>query len=176
MQSTPETDKTTAFFLSPSAPSICIIFHSNFANNLNKWKLWKENEKTKTFSESELYFGYTITRHRDSQCVCQVFYRKVKTQLKAKHEKEASFHEGKKLAEEQFIRSRLKTSTLWTAPSPKEQLFYEKSNQQRTKLPNIVKIALSSHIKLFLLIWKLNISYLVLKFTSLSTLVRQSSN
>ena len=97
--------------------------------------------------------------------------------MKAKQEKEASFQEGRKLAEEQFIRFRLKTSTLSTAPPRKKQLLYEKfdSNQPRTKLPNVVKIAVSSHTKLLLLIYKLNISYLVLKFTSLTILARQPS-
>ena len=106
-----------------------------------------------------------------------LFTRKIKTQLKAKQEKEASFHDGRKLTEEQFIRSRLKTSTLSTAPPRKKQLLYEKSdsNQPRTKLPNVVKIAVSSHTKLLLLIYELNISYLVLKFTSLTILDRQPS-
>ena len=97
--------------------------------------------------------------------------------MKAKKEKEASIHEGRKLAEEQFIRSRFKTSTLSTAPPRKKRLLYEKSdsNQPRTKLPNVVKIAVTSHTKLLLLIYELNISYLVLKFTSLTILARQPS-
>ena len=107
MESTPETDKTT-FFLSPSAASICIVCHSDIADNSNKQKLWKGNEKIKICIELELYFGDTVTRNRDFQCVSQACYRKIKTQLKAKQEKEASFHEGRKLAEQQFIRSRSK--------------------------------------------------------------------
>ena len=111
MESTPETDKTTLFFLSPSAASICTICHSGFTNSSNKRKLWKGNEKTKICSELELHFRYTITRDRDFECASHVFYRKIKTQLKAKQEKEAFFHEGRNLAAEQFIRSRLEIST-----------------------------------------------------------------
>ena len=106
MESTPETDKTTLFFLSPSAASICKVCHSDIADSSNKRKLWKGNEKTKICTELELYFGDTITKSRDFQRVCQPCYRKIKTQLKAKQEKEASFHEGRKLAGQQFIRSR----------------------------------------------------------------------
>ena len=65
------------------------------------------------------------------------------------------------------------------APPPKKQLLYEKSdsNQPRTKLPTIaVKIAVTSHTKLLLLIYKSNFSYLVLKFTSLSTRASESSS
>ena len=133
--------------MSPSAASICIICHSDIAGSSNKQKLWKGNEKNKICSELGLYFGDTITRNRDFQCVCQACYRKIKTQLKAKQEKEASFHEGRKLAEEQFIRSRSKRSILLTTPPPKKQLLYWKSdtNQPRTKLPTTVKIAVSSH-------------------------------
>ena len=56
-------------------------------------------------------------------------------------------------------------------PPPKEQLLYVKpdSNQSRTKLPTTVKVAVTSHTKLLLYIYKSDISYLVLKFTSLST-------
>ena len=118
MESTPETDKTT-FFLSPSAASICIVCHSDIADSSNKQKLWKRNEKIKICIELELYFGDTVTRNRDFQCVSQACYRKIKTQLKAKQEKEASFHEGRKLAEQQFIRSRSKRLILLTAPPPK---------------------------------------------------------
>ena len=155
MESTPETDKTTLFFLSPSAASICIICHSDIADTSNKQKLWKGSEKTKICSELEPYFGDTITRNKDFQCVCQTCYRKIKTQLKAKQEKEASFHEGRKLAEEQFIRFRSERSVLLTAPPPKKQLLYEKSdsNQPRIKLPTTVKIAGSSHTNFLLLIY-----------------------
>ena len=118
MESTPETDKTT-FFLPPSAASICIVCHSDIADSSNKQKLWKRNEKIKICIELELYFGDTVTRNRDFQCVSQACYRKIKTQLKAKQEKEASFHEGRKLAEQQFIRSRSKRLILLTAPPPK---------------------------------------------------------
>ena len=45
MESTPETDKTTLFFLSPRASSLCIICHSDTADSSNKQKLWKGNEK-----------------------------------------------------------------------------------------------------------------------------------
>ena len=170
MESTPETDKTTLFFLSPSAASICIICHSNTADTSNKQKLWKGNEKTKICSELEQYSEDTITRNEDFQCVCQVCYRKIKIQLKAKQEKVASLHEGRKFAEEQFIRPRSERSIVLTAPPPKKQLLYEKSdiNQSRTKLPTIVKIAGSSHTNFLLLIYKSNISYLVLKFTYIS--------
>ena len=78
MESTPETDKTTLFFLSLSAASICIICHSDIADSSNKRKLWKGNEKTKICIELKLYCGDTITRNRDFQCVCQAFYRKIK--------------------------------------------------------------------------------------------------
>ena len=147
MESIPEADKTTLFLLSPSAASVCIICHSDIADTSNRQKLWKGSEKTEICSELELYFGDTITRNKDFQYVCQACYRKIKIQLKAKQEKEASFHEGRKLAEEQFIRSRSERSILLMAPPPKKQLLYEKSdsNQPRIKLPTIVKIAGSSH-------------------------------
>ena len=138
----------------------------------------KGMKKIKTCIELELYFGDTITRNRDFQCVCQACYRKIKTQLKAKQEKEVSFHEGRKLAEQQFIRSRSKRSILLTAP-PKKQLLYEKSdsNQPRAKsATTIVKITVSSHTNLLLLIYKSNISYLVLQFTSLSTRASEPSS
>ena len=136
MESAPETDKTTIFFLSPSATSICIICHSDIADSSNKRKLRKGIEKTKICIDSELYFGDTITININFQCVCQDCYRKIKTQLKVKQEKEASFHEGRKLAEQQFISSRSKRSILLTASPPKKQLLYEKSdsNEPRTKL------------------------------------------
>ena len=67
MESTPETDKTTLFFLSTRAASICIICHSDIADSSNKRKLWKGNEKAKIFSELELYFRDTIRRNRDFQ-------------------------------------------------------------------------------------------------------------
>ena len=70
MESTPETDKTTLFFLSPSAASICIVCHCDTADSSNKQKLWKGNKKKKICTELELYFGDTITRNRDFQCVC----------------------------------------------------------------------------------------------------------
>ena len=79
MESTPETDKTTWSFLSPSAASICIICHSDIADSSNKQKLWEGNEKNKICSELELYFGDAITKNRDFQCVCQACYRKIKT-------------------------------------------------------------------------------------------------
>ena len=47
MESTPETDKTTLFFLSPSAASICIVCHCDTADSSNKQKLWKGNKKKK---------------------------------------------------------------------------------------------------------------------------------
>ena len=86
MESTPESDKTTLFFLSPVAASICIICHSDIADSSNKRKLWKGNKETKICSELELYFGDRITRNRDFQFFRQACYRKIKTQLKAKLE------------------------------------------------------------------------------------------
>ena len=56
MESTPEADKITLSFLSPSAASICIICHSDIADSSNKQKLWKRKEKNKIYSELELYF------------------------------------------------------------------------------------------------------------------------
>ena len=170
MESTPETDKTTLFFLSPSAASICIICHSNIADTSNKQKLWKGNEKTKIWSELALYSEDTITRNKDFQCVSQVCYRKIKIRLKAKQEKEASFHEGSKFAEEQFIRSRSERSIILTVPPPKKQLLYEKSdsNQLKTKLQTTVRIAGSSHTNFLLLIYESNIRYLILKLTYIS--------
>ena len=81
----------------------------------------------------ELYFGDTITINSDFQWF-QTCYRKIKTQLKAKQGKEVSFHEGRKVAEGQFIRSRSKRSTLLRATFLKKQLLYEKadSNKSRT--------------------------------------------
>ena len=38
MESTPKTDKTALFFLSPSAASICIICHNDIADSSNKRK------------------------------------------------------------------------------------------------------------------------------------------
>ena len=55
-----------------------------------------------------IFWRYNNKKQRFFQCVCQARYREIKTQLKVKKEKEASFHEGRKLAEEQFIRSRSK--------------------------------------------------------------------
>ena len=86
MESTPESDKTTLFFLSPVAASICIICHSDIADSSNKRKLWKGNKETKICSGLELYFGDRITRNRDFQFFRQACYRKIKTQLKAKLE------------------------------------------------------------------------------------------
>ena len=51
------------------------------------------NEKTKICSELELYFGDTIRRNKNFECVFHAS-RKIKTQSKAKSEKEGSFHEG----------------------------------------------------------------------------------
>ena len=79
--------------MSPRAASICIICHSDIANSSNKPKLWKGNEKTKICSELELYFGDTIRRNKNFECVLHAS-RKIKTQSKAKSEKEGSFHEG----------------------------------------------------------------------------------
>ena len=70
MESTPEIDKTTLFFLAPSAASIRIVCHSDIADSSNKQTIWKGNEKTKICIELELYFRDTITRNRDFQCVC----------------------------------------------------------------------------------------------------------
>ena len=75
-----------------------------------------------------LYSEDTITRNEDFQCVSQACYRKIKIRLKGKQEKEASFHEGSKFAEEQFIRSRSERSIILTVPPPKKQLLYEKSD------------------------------------------------
>ena len=47
MESTPETDKTTLFFLSPSAASICIICHSDIADNSKSENCGKGMKKTK---------------------------------------------------------------------------------------------------------------------------------
>ena len=91
MESTPETDKATLFFCYLSAASTCIICHRGIADTSNKRKLWKENEKSKICSELELYFGDAITRKNFSICLSMC-----KIQLKAKQEKEASFHEGRK--------------------------------------------------------------------------------
>ena len=110
----------------------------------------------------ELYFEDIIPRNIDFQCVCQACYRK--------------------LAEEQFIRSRSKRFILLMASPPKKQLLYEKSysNQPRIKLPTIVKIAVSFHTKFFLSIYnKSNISlscFEVYIYTSLSTIASEPSS
>ena len=65
MELTPEKDKATLFFLSPSAASIC---RSKYLPGL---------------------------------------LPEIKTHLKAMQEKEAVFHEGRKLPEEQFIKKDL---------------------------------------------------------------------
>ena len=62
-----------------------------------------------------------------------------------------------------LLRLSQERSTLLTALPPKKQLLYEKSNSNkpRTKLPTVVKIAISSRIKRLLLIYRSNINYLV---------------
>ena len=47
MESTPETYKTTLFFLPPSAANICIICHSDIADNSKSENCGKGMKKTK---------------------------------------------------------------------------------------------------------------------------------
>ena len=50
--STPEVEKDMFFFLSPSAANIYIVCHADisakYSNDVDKLKLWKGSEKTKT--------------------------------------------------------------------------------------------------------------------------------
>ena len=153
-------------------------------HSLPQWYCWqfkqakaieREWKKPKICTELELYFGDKITRNRNFQCVLQAFYRKIKTQLKVKQERGILL--WRKLAEQQFIRPRSKRSILLTAPPSRKQLLYEKSdsNQPRPKLPSTVEIAVSFHTKLLLLIYKSNVSYLLLKFTLLSNIASELS-
>ena len=135
----------------------------------------KGMKKNKKCTELELYSGDKITGNRNFQCVLQAFYRKIKTQLKVKQERGILL--WRKLAEQQFIRPRSKRSILLIAPPSRKQLLYEKSdiNQPRPKLPSTVEIAVSFHTKLLLLIYKSNVSYLLLKFTLLSNIASEPS-
>ena len=144
--STPEVEKNISFFLSPSAANICIVCHvdisAKYPNNLDnsyKLKLWKGSEKAKTCWDLETYFGEEIIRNRDFQSVCQSCFKKIKTQLKMKQEKELMFQEGRKMAEEQFLRWRSKRSS-FLAPPTKKQLLYDKSNISQPKPTSVVSI------------------------------------
>ena len=151
--STPEVEKNISFFLSPSAANICIACHVDISakhpNNLDnsyKLKLWKGSEKAKTCWDLETYFGEEIIRNRDFQSVCQSCFKKIKTQLKMKQEKELMFQEGRKMAEEHFLRWRSKRSS-FLAPPMKKQLLYDKSNISQPKPTSVVSIT----VRIFLL-------------------------
>ena len=144
--STPEVEKNISFFLSPSAANICIVCHvdisAKYPNNLDnsyKLKLWKGSEKAKTCWDLETYFGEEIIRNRDFQSVCQSCFKKIKTQLKMKQEKELMFQEGRKMAEEHFLRWRSKRSS-FLAPPTKKQLLYDKSNISQPKPTSVDSI------------------------------------
>ena len=144
--STPEVEKNISFFLSPSAANICIVCHvdisAKYPNNLDnsyKLKLWKGSEKAKTCWDLETYFGEEIIRNRDFQSVCQSCFKKIKTQLKMKQEKELMFQEGRKMAEEHLLRWRSKRSS-FLAPPTKKQLLYDKSNISQPKPTSVVSI------------------------------------
>ena len=97
MESTPETDKTTLFFLSPRAASISIICHCDIADSSKKRKLWKGNEKTKICGELELHFGGTITRKTFSMCwpgLLRENSNPVESKAKIKNKKRPFMKEG----------------------------------------------------------------------------------
>ena len=157
--STPEVEKNISFFLSPSAANIFIVCHvdisAKYPNDLHnsyKLKLWKESEKTKTCWDLETYFGEKITRNKNFQFVFQSCFKKIKTQLKMKQEKELLFHEGRNMAEGHFLRWRSKRSS-FLAPPTKKQLLYDKSNSSQPKPTSVVSITvrifLHSYIYLF---------------------------
>ena len=150
--STPEAEKNISFFLSPSAVNICIICHvdisAKYPNDLDnsyKLKLWRGSEKTKTCWDLETYFGEEIIRNRDFQSVCQSCFKKIKTQMKMKQEKELLFQEGRKMAEEHFLHWRSKRSS-FLAPPTKKQLLYDKSNTSQPKPTSVV----SRTVRIFL--------------------------
>ena len=157
--STPEAEKNICFFLSPSAANICSICYvdisAKYPNDLNnsyKLKLWRGSEKNKTcWDYLETYLGEEIIRNRDFQSVCQSCFKKIKTQLNMKREKELLFQERRKMAEEHFLCWRSKPSSFLTPPT-KKQLLYDKSNTSQPKPTSAVSIT----VRIFLHITFLN--------------------
>ena len=134
-------DKTTLFFLSPSAANICIACKEDITEKYPvhyqsyKKRLWKGNKKTVVCDDLERYYGKTILQNRDFQCIDQACYSKIKTQLKQRVEKQTLFEEGRELAEKFFVRSRSRQPTSFQPPTKttKRKLLNTDDDEKATK-------------------------------------------
>ena len=115
-----ETPKKYTRSLSPSAHSICILCQKDIVSK-RRHCLFENNRKTKTCKDLEQCLSITIKQTTDFRIICENCKRSIDTDIKKQGVKRGKFQRGRKVAEQKYVRTKLKRLSKGTIQPPKSR-------------------------------------------------------
>uniref|UniRef100_A0A7M5VF96 C2H2-type domain-containing protein n=3 Tax=Clytia hemisphaerica TaxID=252671 RepID=A0A7M5VF96_9CNID len=115
-----ETPKKYIRSLSPSAHSICILCQKDIVSK-RRHCLFENDRKTKPCKDLEQCLSITIKQTTDFRIICENCNRSIDTDIKKRGVKRGKFQRGRQVAEQKYVRTKLKRLSKGTIQPPKSR-------------------------------------------------------